>query len=317
MPKISIIVPVYNVEKYLRRCLDSLVMQTLDDLEILIINDGSPDNSGSIIAEYAAKYPQIRAFRKENGGIASVRNFGLAHATGEYIGFLDSDDYADLTMYEKLYNLAEKEQCDIACCGYYLTYPDHEEERFEYPYQGCREMLVHFYGVLWNKIYRKDFITSLDFSFPEQRRYEDSFYLTHMAYHAPKMAYLKEALIHYVQRENSMTATHNKMTLDAVYMLEHLKDYYQEKGAYEKYHDELEYVAIRFCLGHPFVSTSKIKNKDERKEALELLWSFLNLNYPNWKKNHYLKELPGLKNRYFRLLNKPLYDLSALINSKR
>ena len=317
MPKISIIVPVYNVENYLRKCLDSLVMQTIQDIEILVINDGSPDNSQAIIDEYAAKDSRIRAFTKENGGIATVRNYGLAKATGEYIGFVDSDDYVEKDMFEKLYELAKETDCDVACCNYFLTFEDHEEPREEYPYQGTKEMLTRFFGILWNKIYKKSFLDSLDFSFPDHRRYEDSFYLTHMAYHAPKMAWRKEPLIHYVQRSNSMTNTHNKMTLDAVYMLEHLKNYFYEKGAFDTYRDEIEYVYIRFCLGNPFVSTSKIKDQAERKEALELLWSTLNTTFPAWRKNHYLKDLPGAKHRYFRILNKPLYDLSAWIFSKR
>ena len=107
--KVSIIVPVYNVENYLAKCLDSLVNQSLQDIEILVIDDGSKDKSGDIIEQYAGKYPEkIKAFTKENGGLSDARNYGIDRATGEYIGFVDSDDYVAETMFEEMFLLAEK-----------------------------------------------------------------------------------------------------------------------------------------------------------------------------------------------------------------
>lgn len=109
MVKVSIIVPVYNVEKYLKKCLNSLVNQTLDDIEIIVVNDESPDNSQRIIDEFEKKYPsKIKTITKKNGGQGSARNEGLKVATGEYIGYVDSDDYISNTMFEKMYNTAKK-----------------------------------------------------------------------------------------------------------------------------------------------------------------------------------------------------------------
>lgn len=103
MPKISIIVPVYNTEKYLKKCLDSLINQTFKDIEIVIINDGSTDNSEKIIKEYEQKYSdKIKSYKKENGGLSSARNYGISKANGEYIAFVDSDDYVDLEVFDKL-----------------------------------------------------------------------------------------------------------------------------------------------------------------------------------------------------------------------
>jgi glycosyltransferase involved in cell wall biosynthesis len=111
VPRISIIVPVYNTEKYLKKCLDSLVNQSLKDIEIIIINDGSTDNSQNIIDEYKNKYPKlIKSYIKENGGLSDARNFGLAKAKGEYIGFVDSDDYVDYKLFELLNNEIKKEK---------------------------------------------------------------------------------------------------------------------------------------------------------------------------------------------------------------
>ena len=120
MAKVSIIVPVYNVEKYIEKCLNSLVNQTLEDIEIILVNDGSTDKSQTIIEQYQKKYPDvIKAYSTKNGGAAKARNYALEHVTGEYIGFVDSDDYISEEMYEKLYNQAKKENADIVCCNYY------------------------------------------------------------------------------------------------------------------------------------------------------------------------------------------------------
>ena len=109
--KVSIIVPVYGVEEWLERCMESLVHQTLQDIEIIVVNDGSPDNSQEIIDRYVKEYPDlVQGHIKENGGLSDARNYGLQYATGEYIAFVDSDDYVDVTMYEKLYKKAIEEE---------------------------------------------------------------------------------------------------------------------------------------------------------------------------------------------------------------
>ena len=120
MIKVSIIVPVYGVEEWLSRCLDSLVNQTLNDIEIIVVNDGSPDNSQAIIDEYERKYPDmVKGYQKENGGLSDARNYGMKYATGEYIAFVDSDDYVDLAMYEKLYLKAKEDNADAVTCAYF------------------------------------------------------------------------------------------------------------------------------------------------------------------------------------------------------
>ena len=115
--KISVIIPVYNVEKYIVKCLDSLVNQTLENIEIIVVNDGSKDNSQTIIDKYVKKYPKkIKSYIKENGGQGSARNLGLEYAKGEYISFVDSDDWLDLNALEEMYNLAKKDNSDIVIC---------------------------------------------------------------------------------------------------------------------------------------------------------------------------------------------------------
>ena len=112
-PKVSIIVPVYNTEPWLRECMDSLVNQTLKEIEIICVDDGSPDNCGKILDEYAKKDTRIIVIHQKNQGVSAARNAGLDVASGEYITFVDSDDYVDLNTYEKMYNLAKKDEIDI------------------------------------------------------------------------------------------------------------------------------------------------------------------------------------------------------------
>ncbi|MBR6563859.1 MAG: glycosyltransferase, partial [Clostridia bacterium] len=119
MPKVSIIVPVYNVSDFLPRCLDSLVNQTLKDIEIIVVDDGSTDESQAIIDTYSANYPHIiKAFKKQNGGLSDARNFGIKRATGGFLGFVDSDDFVDITMFEKLYSKAYETDSDIVICAH-------------------------------------------------------------------------------------------------------------------------------------------------------------------------------------------------------
>ena len=124
--KVSVIIPVYNTEEYLAQCLNSLVRQTLDDIEILVVDDGSTDGSLKIAKEFEAANPsKIRVLAKENGGQASARNMALKHATGEYLGFVDSDDWVDTAMYQQMYDVAVREDADIVICDMEDHYPTH------------------------------------------------------------------------------------------------------------------------------------------------------------------------------------------------
>ena len=118
MKKVSIIVPVYNVENYLEKCLNSLVAQTLQEIEIVVVNDGSTDNSQAIIQDFQSRFPdKIKTFQKQNGGLSDARNFGLKHSSGEFIGFVDSDDYVSETMFEEMYTLAKVHQAQMVICN--------------------------------------------------------------------------------------------------------------------------------------------------------------------------------------------------------
>ena len=179
MPKVSVVIPIYNVEKYLRECMDSVVNQTLKDIEIICVNDGSPDNSRSILQEYADKDERIKIIDKENGGLASARNVGVKAATGEYIGFVDSDDWIDLDFYEKLYNTAIQYEADIACGNIYKTGKKkylvrHAQIRFTQKTRDkYRYARIPKHCYVWNKIYRRNALIRSGVCFEEGVCYED------------------------------------------------------------------------------------------------------------------------------------------------
>ena len=203
--KVSVIVPVYCVEKYIPKCLDSLVNQTLEDIEVIVVNDGSPDNSQKIIDKYAKKYPnKIKSFKKENGGQGSARNYGLTKANGEYIGYVDSDDYVELDMYEKLYNKAKNDNLDIAICGNYNVSEDYKDKKEDLEFIKYEDNKINALlgkKAVWNKIYKKNIVESLQFR--SKLWYEDFDFSIKAICNAKKIDYINEPLYDYLLRKGS------------------------------------------------------------------------------------------------------------------
>ena len=214
-PKISIIVPVYNVERYLRQCIDSILAQTYKDFELLLIDDGSPDNSGNICDEYAQKDPRIRVFHKPNGGVSSARNMGIDNARGEYISFIDADDYVEPNFLEEMVKAMEKLDADLVCCGVRINERDDgsisgfscpDREKVYDKKEGLIEMfsMDSFYGWPWNKLYKTDIVKKKGLRFPEGMKYcEDRTFVVNYSVHCSKISYISSALYHYVYNEIS------------------------------------------------------------------------------------------------------------------
>ena len=159
MVKVSIIVPIYKVEKYLKRCLESLVSQTFQEIEIICVNDGSPDQSQKIVDEYVEKYPHlVKGYLKENGGLSDARNYGLNLASGDYVAFIDSDDWVEPEMIEKMYRAAREQEADLVICDFVMDWETKEKESLYI--SGIRQESTDFMrNVLlsgpsaWNKLY--------------------------------------------------------------------------------------------------------------------------------------------------------------------
>ncbi len=210
-PLISVIVPVYNVEKYLRKCLDSICGQTYRNLEILCVNDGSTDGSPAILEEYAARDSRIKVFTQANAGLAAARNTGLAHATGEWITGVDSDDYIDCDTFEKVLN-EEGLKADVMIFGYQSVWESGaastREKDFTFEMQGfhtvTKELLFRTPHCFWGKIWRYDFLKQLNGRFPDGLWYEDFYFFWAYIPHARSIYYHPEPLYHYVRRSSSI-----------------------------------------------------------------------------------------------------------------
>lgn len=201
-PKVSVIVPIYNVEKYLNKCIDSIIEQSLREIEIILVDDGSTDNSGAIAEMYAQKDSRVKVIHKENGGQGSARNYGIEVAQGKYIGFIDSDDWIDLNMYEELYIAAEKENADIAVCNRKVfdennnlkTIVNVSERIIDINKVNIVDYVIErlFYPhtvVVYNKIFKKSIISNNDISFKEVKEVgsEDTLFNYEVLLHVKKI----------------------------------------------------------------------------------------------------------------------------------
>ena len=314
MPKVSIIVPVYNVEGYIRKCLDSLINQTLDDIEIIVVDDGSTDESINIIQEYENTYPdKIRYFKKENGGVATARNFGISHATGEYIAFLDSDDYVELDIYEKMYKKAKQENSDLVECDFIWEYPNKSKIDNGIVYTNKKEMLTYARVIPWNKLIKKNLIDAHEVQFPNGLRYEDMEFTYRIIPYLDRVSFVKEPLVHYVQRNSSVSYSFNVETEDIFTILDNVIEYYKSNNFYEEYKNELEYTYTRILLCSSLFRIVRVKDNCVRKQLLNETWNRLNKSFPNWKKNKILKNDKSAKNLYMRSVNKFTFKIYCTI----
>lgn len=304
MPEVSVIVPCYNCASTVERTLDCLAAQTLKSLELIVINDGSTDNTPDVLNAWKDAHPDVdmKLFTKENEGIAEARNFGVSKVTGEYFGFLDSDDYTSPEMFEEMYTLAKKDDLELVVSDFYWKNSKGETLQKEGPYEAGPDMMVNLFAVLWDKLYKTSFIRSLDIVFPKGDRYEDACYLYCLCCRVKKIGFTNKPYVRYVQQEKSITHTNNDQVKNMIHVFEIILKYYKDHGFYEEYHDALEYIHIKFFLGNSFLRSAKIKDPADRTATIRMGWDLLNREFPNWHKNPYLKSMGGMKNKYFSLV---------------
>jgi len=280
--KVSVIVPVFNVEKYLRKCLDSLVNQTFKDYEVILVNDGSTDSSGNIISEYTSKYPFIKSFNKENGGMSSARNLGLNYASGEYIAFVDSDDYVELFFLEKMYEKAKSTDSDVVICDYYAI--NSEEKR----YMKCHmnyspdEKIEYLLSppMVWSKLIKKEIMDQIRFK--EGIYYEDLDICIRLHSLINKVSFVDEPLYnYYVQHSGSIMTqkSFNNHLLDIFTVLDDCK-----KILEEKYFREIEYIYITHLLR---TATLRFLDYPNTLEYLVRINAVMEREFPNWRENDY------------------------------
>ncbi len=322
MPKVSVIVPFYNVEGYIEKCLETLVNQTLKDIEIILVNDGSKDRSVDIVKKFMKEYPdKIVYLEKQNGGLADARNYAIPYAKGEYIAFLDSDDYVEKDMYQLMYELAQKESSDMVECNFIWEYPDKKREDIGEFYIGQFEMLEKVRVVAWNKLIKREILEKNKIEFPKGLQYEDVEFTYKLVPFINKVSFVKKLCVHYVQREGSISNLQNERTKEIFEILENVINFYKEKEIYDKFKTQLEYLYVRYAFCSSLLRIVKIQDETVQENLLNLTWQNVNEKYPNWKQNEIIKKGEGLNfrykmyNLYMKTLNKYTYKIYTTLLS--
>lgn len=278
--KVSVIVPVYNVEQYVAKCLESIKAQTLEDFECLVINDGSKDDSIKIAKETVKDDKRFKFYDKENGGLSDARNYGIEKASGEYLCFIDSDDYVDKELLELSYNMGKENNSDIVCFDMYYVW---EDGNLEYSwgsnYKGTSNYkdnpeIIFSNNSANNKLYKASFMKNRRFF--KGMWYEDMAVIPVWIAEANNMAHVYKPLYYYVQRQGSITHKADERLFDIYKSISMVKDKLQ-LGAYE-----VRKLFFDNCLVMTTLRIKEFDDKDTRiayyKKNIELLES----QYPNW-----------------------------------
>jgi len=327
---ISVIVPVYNVAKYLPQCLESVIGQSYRELEILVVDDGSTDGSGKICDEYALKDERIRVFHTENRGLSAARNYGIDRATGEYIAFLDSDDWIEPDMYEILLGIAEQtgavgdkmnlRGADIVTCRFFQEYQNKTEEASgpQEPFTVEGSDILHTYIFKrevcqdsWNNLFRSDLFRSV--RFPEGRSFEDYAIKPYLLQKAEKMVYTPACLLHYRNRENSLSNRHSMKSLIDYWVV--FRERFENLGCLSK---EYYHVTLSDCIGAVgrmwrWYAGCSEEEKHQGKEYLDQMQHFCAEHYSEIMSDPYYSKYVKLICRYARTQNSMVFSTLYLM----
>lgn len=311
--KVSVIVPVYNSELYLRRCLDSIVNQSLEEIEIILVNDCSTDDSIDILKEYKEKYQSkiIILDLKENKGPGGARNEGMNNAKGEYIGFVDSDDYIEKEMYEELYKLSRLEDYDMVDCAFNNRHTETIAMSTTKNTWGQlniekRDYLVAYSGFVWSKIIKRNILIDNNIKFRENVTFEDIDFLPIVMLYL-KNVYATERVLYYY--ENNLRSLSNTTDTDIqikgrMKTLRYIIERFKDLNSYEDYKDGITYIIYNLYI-HMIKHYTLLLDEDEvnyemYKELQEFFFELVNYDY---RDNKYILNLDKKKRMYAELNN--------------
>lgn len=310
MLKLSVVVPVYNVEKYLETCLYSLVNQTISEYEIIIVNDGSTDSSQKIIDCFKEEYPDlIRTFTKPNEGLSMTRNFGIQYASGEYITFLDSDDYVELDLYERMYNQAVDQDADlvVADIEYFWEANAKEEHYMKGAVSNSKTVSAKdmFLAPLfsWNKLYRRSLFLELQCEYPPGLWYEDIPVTLRFLAYCKSIAYCQMVGYHYLQRNTSILGSINSPKMyDIFTIFQIVVEDFEKRNLLQEYSSELEYLFVEHFL---LYGAFRFFRSFEYEKLMKRSFREMRVFFPRWRKNKYVRQLP-IKYKLFLYTNNQL-----------
>lgn len=303
MTKVSVIIPVYNAEKYLEQCISSIANQTMQDIEILVINDGSTDNSLNILDELSQKYKgKLKIFEKENGGAGSARNLGIENATGEFIKFVDADDYLKADILEKMYNIAKEHNVKLVRGNYQtIIGPIRTEDKCSWSdVQGSKiidvrktkDYIVTETPGIGNKLISRDLIGNL--RFPEKTKWEDLAIIPIIVASSEKLFHIDEPVYNYrVNMNTTIKDFINKIPsiLDIIKCLENVEKQMELRGLSEEYKNQIESLYILHTLFRVENAMLWVNFPHKKKEiVVSSLLGILDAKYPNWKENQIIEQ---------------------------
>ena len=287
MVDISIIVPIYNASKYLNKCIDSLVNQTKKELEFILVNDGSTDDSESIIKNY--KDARIKYFKRSNHGIGNTRNFGINKSTGKYIMFLDSDDYLEKNACEELYKKIEKEKLDIVVCDFYRVNSNALEEKInDFKNTSLKDnpkLLLDINLAPWNKIYRSDLIKDNKIRFVEELKYEDAPFVSLALLKSKRIGKVNKALVYYRIHDKSETTLRDEKIFDIIKIVDIIRNYFKN---YDWSREVVDTLTIKILVNYN-IQQREIKDSKQRNEFIDKTFTYIEKNIPKYKHNIYFK----------------------------
>ena len=284
---ISIIVPIYNAEKYLKKCIDSLINQTKKEIEIILINDGSTDNSEKIIKEYNDE--RIVYFKNKNQGIGITRNFGIERSHGKYLLFIDSDDYIELNTCEVLYNKVIEEKLDIVVCNFYKDFEDGRIEKItidKFNTTSIKEnpKIINIINPSpWNKLFKKELIDKNNIRFVENKKYEDAPFFTGAIKYAKRIGQVNDYLNYYVIHNNSETLVRDRRCFDIFDILDIIRGQYKEID-YMK--EEVDKLTVFIVTNYTMQQRAQ-KNSKTASEFIDKAFLYLKENVPDYKNKKY------------------------------
>lgn len=296
MVKVSIIVPIFNASKYLIRCIDSMLNQTLKDIEVILINDGSTDESHKIINEY--NDVRIKYYKRKNYGIGNSRNFGIDKANGEFICFIDSDDYINNTFCEEMYNRCTNNNLDMCICDYYHYIENKQEiEKFMLPssddtaLEDNPRLLIDINLSSCNKMYRKTLFENKKLRFPDNLKYEDISFVTKAMLLSKKIGKIDKPLYYFMVHDDSQITIIDEKTFDIFKILDIVYDNFKDKIKLRKY---LSYLIVNkvttYIVWQKYQSDRKLKNK-----FIDEGFEYMKSHIKNYRKSSYFKDINWFK----------------------
>lgn len=292
MPKVSVIIPTYNRDKELKKCIDSLIRQTYTNIEIIIVDDGSKDNTEEVVNKINDK--RIKYYKRTNHGIGNSRNFGIKESTGEYITFIDSDDYVDNTFIEKMYEKATKDNLDLTICDYYNFYKDGKKELITLPtfkntnIKNNKNLLLNINYGPCNKLYKKSLIKNI--RFPEDIKYEDMPFLLECVKNAKLIGKVDLALNYFFVDNNSETTTRDDKVFDIFKVLDKIKEIYFE----DEYKEVISSLIIKTLTNYTIQQRYQ-KDKNIRNKFITEAFNYMKNFDSKYNNNCYFKTRPLLK----------------------